>query len=363
MKYYTLLLLLLLSCHNNIIDLESEEVIKAAKIIDSKLKAKLDARALREYVEVKTEATGIISTKISKLFEFQFLERPKTRFDQIYSLLKVGATYNKLLIIKGENSGNVISIKGDEYPKYAEDLIPKDSVPTAIINGGFFIHIANKYIDNHHELIPSVGLSVGPTIGREFHIEVPKLWKKDYGIIRIDNEVGICAGPMLSKSGKKNKIKRTDEKYKYFLPNGKQNFLNKRAGALTHCGEANERAAISTSKTNSDIALHTLTTEGIREQGATIQEWEKITKCGAKTKERKEKLTTLNLDGGNSIFMAVQDGINTKIISKGGDPDHNYRKIANLISIKPYSKEKESKLSIDYYVPRKSCLSRFKMFK
>lgn len=159
-----------------------------------------------------------------------------------------------------------------------------------------------------------------------------------YGAVTDKNEkVLLRTAPVLKKNANfecdRFKYRVIDKSQK---PNGELvlNPLNKLAGSLTHCGEANERAAISMGPI--DVIFHTLTTkDGKRATGMKMHSWNKtVTSRGA-------QMEHLNLDGAASIKMGLisKDGTNkggTKIekIAKGGGAD-NDRPIANILITSP----------------------------
>ncbi|GLT16515.1 hypothetical protein GCM10007938_02910 [Vibrio zhanjiangensis] len=279
---------------------------------------------VRKMVSVKSIAPNIVHTKI-KNTGLQTKPSVNTPFTSILNNLKPGAQYDSLLVKKGKESVDVVAIKDGESPKKPSDLIAQEGKPTrdtAYINGGFFVHRSGLK-DSDGNAAP-IGYTIGTTKGKNNTIPVAQPWKEDFGELR--NRKGdtiLTSGPVLRRESQ-----FTGERFTYFLPSGQPSQLNEYAGALTHAGNSNERAAVTVAK--EDIRLQTLTNdEGLREKGATMREWCQITNSLAKEGDQ-----VLNLDGAASIQMGVSSGEDRKVISKGGGAGKE-RELANIILSSP----------------------------
>jgi hypothetical protein len=136
-----------------------------------------------------------------------------------------------------------------------------------------------------------------------------------------------------------------DDRFRYRVRAGSgpgvvENPLNNRAGALTHASDKNERAAISINKNksrqNANVVMHTLTAGGDRKSGATMEQWQAITDIGARTAQNSYGSpvgsSTLNLDGGGSVFMGVRKSESVKTVARGGPVTQAIRAVANIIA-------------------------------
>ncbi|MDW6005383.1 phosphodiester glycosidase family protein [Vibrio mangrovi] len=290
----------------------------------------------RQQVSVGTEAPGITRTTIqSPQQSSKLLAEDGTPLKLIQENLKPGATYNRLTIQDGARTLNVLGTQNGELPVNPKVQAQKASLNSAIINGGYFVHVPNKETDSG-EKIQGIGRTVGPTGHRDDHTPVPNPWKQDYRTIKSGDDTLLTSGPLLYQPGEE-KPSFDDDRFRYRL-NTEQgvitNPLNIRAGAMT--SDNNERAAISL-EPNGDIRMHTATAEGNKKLSPTIEQWQSIAMHGAAPQS-----AILNVDGGGSVFMGVQTPDGIKQVSRGGKPDTEIRPIPNILTSRvPTQAEKE----------------------
>lgn len=297
--------------------------------------------AVRRQVQVKRVEpnTNIVHTKIHRPETGDFITDKSGSASEIMNLMKKGATYNRLRVAGGSQSMGIFGTSEGQEPQDPGELASTVPSQTAVINGGYFVHKSGLETDQG-EKIAKKGLPVGPTSTRTDYTPVPEPWKQDYGKVTMDEKVGLSSGPLLALNGEQHNVTNdnNDNRFNYKV-SGSENSLNKRAGALTHSSDPNERAAISINKDN--VIMHTLTSKGKRNLGANMQEWQKITEAGANetTEAGAKKSSTLNLDGGGSVFMGIR-GLDNKFtrIARGGDPGQNVRPVANIIASHPKNK-------------------------
>lgn len=173
-----------------------------------------------------------------------------------------------------------------------------------------------------------IGSPVGKTCLRKDHIDIPAPWQRDYGQCNIDNTPGLSSGPILQQKGQPQPT-FTDSRFQYRFTSEEgtsENPLNKRAGALTHASDNNERTAVSTHN-NDDLTLHSLTAGGQRSKGVNMARWQQIV-CQASSTVK----DVLNLDGGGSAYIGHIDSNQKPILlARGGDPQQPPRPVANII--------------------------------
>ena len=268
-----------------------------------------------------------------------------TALAEIRSSLQPGATYTKLTARGGAKSVTVIGTKEGEAPRSVESLARMTPPTSAVINGGYFVHKTELKIDGKvdgaaaqtHDL----GRPVGPTTARSDHVPVARVWEHDYGyVLNAQGEVALTSGPTLALNGHPAAL-GPDDRFQYRI-SGTENPLNALAGALTHASDANERAAISLLRDESNAPSHTvfhaLTTDGQRNLGATMEEWQTITGAGADPSGTRagaaasNQFSTLNLDGGGSVFLGIRDEQGVTQIVRGGVPAESLRPVANVIA-------------------------------
>lgn len=292
-----------------------------------------EGEAVRNQVSVlPTEALGIVHTRIHR--PTGNAQPVGGRPGDIMQHMAAGDTYDRLRVEQGAGNGGVKVTPPSKYDpntngqtapiqspeKLAEDL----TANTAVINGGFFQHIPE---------FSNYGKPVGSTKGREktedreeSFLSIPKPYRNDYRTLNVDNEVGISSGPKLESSrGKKKKFK--DDRFQRHNQNQDE---YGEVGNLNHASDKNPRAAISIfppkNKVPSDVIMHTLTTGNAprggtdhRPRGATMKEWQDITTQGSyqykpdekkagNITQRKQRPSTLNLDGGGSVYMGITRG-------------------------------------------------------
>ncbi|MEJ2768300.1 hypothetical protein IHE30_06795 [Mycetohabitans sp. B46] len=274
------------------------------------------------------------------------------------------ATYNMLIVKGGAKSGKVIGTKEGEPPQSPQKLAAAAPKQSAIINGGYFVHKSGlKIVQDGSEgkaTEGDYGRPVGPTATRPDHVDVAPPWQNDYGQLLQDGEVGITSGPVLALNGRRAKLESNDGRLQYRNAEGKDNPLNKFAGALTHASERNERAAVSVrpelfvnpndgthrlSDKPGDLIMHTVTTtDGIRDLGLPIGGkggLQDLTEIGAdptgiyKDADKGIGVSSFNVDGGGSTFLGVRDenGV-VKQLAGSGQPGDT-RPVANIIAAQP----------------------------
>lgn len=291
--------------------------------------------AVRKHVSVSSLGLGMVKTAINKPAELAYqMDLSGSAIKDIQEQMQSGATYTRLSIRKGSLSANVIGTGKSEQAKQPSEILMAHKVPgnTAFINGGFFVH-KEGLVDDQDQPIRTLGRPIGKTLTRADNVDIPEPWKKDYGYISVNREVGINCGPLLSLNGKKLKDINNDKRFQYRIPtaNGEliENPLNKRIGALTHASDNNERAAISIGS-NDKLSMHTLTAEGKRSKGVSMDKWQAIVHTADP-----DNISSLNLDGGDSVFMGLIDA-NKKIspLARGGNPSSTARPLANMVIAK-----------------------------
>ena len=170
---------------------------------------------------------------------------------------------------------------------------------------------------------------------------MPEPWKSDYGHIETGDDVRLTAGPVLTQNGVRQFPDPQHPRFKYRIEDGNgnkvENPLNKRAGALTHASDNNERAAVSMNSDDS-ISMHALTAEGKRHLGVSMENW-----ADAVAAAPPKKHTALNLDGGGSVNMGYVNPFGElETVARGCDPDQTPRPIVNVVlaKAKPVSKSR-----------------------
>lgn len=298
----------------------------------TKLQALIRGRAVRRQVSVQSESPGIISTAIRPPSPGgTSVAPPGSPLHRIQSLIRPGATYNRLRSVRGARAGGVFGTGTGEAPVAPDTLALQAPPTTAVINGGYFVHKGGLRTDTGDPIV-GLGRPVGPTSTRGDHTPIPEPWTQDYGQVNVGGEVGVSSGPLLALSGHSQAIP-ADDRFRYRV-GGEENPLNNRAGALTHASDNNERAAISIDEASDDTILHTLTARGQRHLGSTMLEWQALTGLGANPYANRP-VSTLNLDGGGSVFMGVRTPHGVRTVSRGGDPNAAIRPVANVIATRP----------------------------
>ncbi|QFS50288.1 phosphodiester glycosidase family protein [Nostoc sphaeroides] len=318
-----------------------------------KFKALGTGRKVRETVRVRTEAPGIIGTRIRRPSDHKVPSEAEARMPlhAIQDNMDPQGEYNKLRVIKGRLGGGVIEARNQpESPEILAKDVPKS---TAVINGGFFDHTGS--LMDPSGSTGNKGRPVGAT-SRNDAIPINQVWKEDYGHITVGDKPKLSAGPLFESSG--NEVPLDDKRFQYRVPKDdpnadgdssadrqgmKPNYLNNFAGALTHASDRNSRSAVSTQ--DQDVIMHTMTSDnkapGI---GATMKEWQAITRAGTRNSPDKQggqkppAAQTLNLDGGGSVYMGVKDAKGKmNEIARGGAVEMNgepkdLRPVANVVT-------------------------------
>ncbi|RMR31763.1 hypothetical protein ALP36_00255 [Pseudomonas syringae pv. coriandricola] len=294
-------------------------------------------------VSVKQPVPGMIQTNIHGGFKGTPPEG--TALADILNKLQDGATYTRLAVLGGAKSGMLIGTENGEDAQLPKELSQHAPPSSAVINGGYFVHKEKLRIDGNPDGVSAgksyLGRPVGLTATRTDHVPVAPAWEHDNGQLRFANgQVAVTSGPMLALSGQQTKLGNAD-RFQYRLE-GKDNPLNKLAGALTHACDANERAALSVlhdeSNAPSDAVFHTLTANGQRSKGVKMEDWQTITGVGAdpsgtrKGVTKNAQVSTLNLDGGGSVFLGIRNEQGVTQIARGGDPKEDVRPVANVIA-------------------------------
>ncbi|EDW0052141.1 RHS repeat protein [Salmonella enterica] len=278
----------------------------------------------RKAVSVKN-IHGVIHTHISSSGHITLPEN--TRGREVQSRLRIGASYDSLLVQGGAGNFDVYH-KPDNAPVMnTTSLLELNNVSgtKAFLNGGFFAN-------NESLIMPSgevtgekfKGHIIGPAPERHNKVEIPIQWRKDYAVL-VKNDVELLAsGPRLSGET----INFTSDLYLYkgerFSSHpGKVNPLSKLQGNLAHSGNPNPRAALSLSSSG-DIRMHTLSTDDYsRDKGGTMTEWRDIVNAMAPGAD------SVNMDGGASMSMGIIINGNIMQITKGGA---ELRCIANMVT-------------------------------
>ncbi|NQZ09826.1 MAG: hypothetical protein HRT35_21965, partial [Algicola sp.] len=215
---------------------------------------------------------------------------------------------------------------------------------TTYINGAFFVAAKTATTDEDEPYgQKAVSSTIGDTSVWDSVVKPPDTWGKYY-VKFGTNDNFVTSAPVLSTKGHPTDINFQDKdlRYQYSeVSKELQDKMNKRSGALTHSGDANERAAVGIrqhveyGKRNfpETLTMHTLTTPGkdrADKLGATMKEWQTITDAA----ETRMKSTTINLDGGPSVYMGMHLG-NSKhqVIARGGlIGDYSVRTIPTIIT-------------------------------
>lgn len=274
------------------------------------------------------------------------LRPPGTPLADIRDTLKEGATYTRLTVRGGAESGAVIGTADGQGAQPPEALAQRAPAKSAVINGGYFVHKEGLRSEDVREGSPALGRPVGATSTRGDHVPVPSPWAGVYGRLNEGEKAGVTSGPLLALNGRQPEI-GDDERFQYRVGE-EDNPLNRFAGALTHSSDRNERAALSVRRGSDgapgDVIMHALTTGGNRKVGATMKEWQHITSVSAEASGTPAKpgsqpdVSTLNMDGGGSTFLGVRDENGVKKLVSGGKPTDGVRKVANVIAATPGDK-------------------------
>ncbi|RLM22267.1 hypothetical protein BIY29_12265 [Brenneria alni] len=317
-------------------------------LASARAKAITYGERVREQVRVQSVAPGIIQTTLKPLKQGEAsLASDNAPLTRIQNFLKEQSVYTRLTVVGGAPATNVIGTKEGGLPEHPEELTKNTPVPSAIVNGGYFIHRAGLIGDDGKQ-ITDIGAPIGPTSHRGDHQPISKIWKQYYGQIKINGETGLCSGPLLARNGKLEAIPFGDHKFLY-RPDGKnENELNKYGGSMTPSGDPIERSAISVNRsetgTGGDVIMHTLTAGGSRKNGATMAVWQKLTQIGAISAQGYAhssgmggNTSTLALDGGGSTYLGLrnENGVTTLVHGRGGISGDSIRPTPNVIVSTP----------------------------
>jgi hypothetical protein len=309
--------------------------------VKEKLLAVYQGFQTRRQVAVDTVAPGIIKTTIRRPpgITSQNKSHP---LERMQSLLRPGATYVRMHIIGGGQSSCVIGTRNNEAPQSPLALATQARQGSAVINGGYFVHKHGLVSDDSRQL--SIGSPIGQTASRTDSIPVPDIWKDEYGQIVIDDEIVLTSGPVLALKGEQIKLPDHD-RLKYHVDE-RENPLNNYAGALTHSSGYNERAAISALQLSEtgvdDNVMHALTSNGDRTAGASMTEWQALTSTsvaslpGPHSTGQQNNSSTINLDGGGSVFLGTTTESGIVVHALGGASSvETIRPVANVIVSTP----------------------------
>ena len=149
--------------------------------------------AVRNQVRVKSEAPGIVHTRIQRPPEGTPLlgERP----GNIMQHMGVGDTYDRLRVKQGAGNGGVEVVPsprpGRDRTESVSQLAEELTANTAVINGAFF---GPEPQNNDY------GKPVGPTKDREDSLPIQKAYRGDYRTLNVGDKAGLSSGPMLEPS-------------------------------------------------------------------------------------------------------------------------------------------------------------------
>lgn len=320
----------------------------------AKLQAATRGHQVRQQVQIASQSHGVVSTTIrAPRNPLSLSVAPGTFVSDIQQHLQKGATFTRVSVSNG-----TLRIHGThdyEGARNPQELVQSAALGAAVINGSYFVHKTGLQTECG-ETIENLGSPVGQVAGRRDFTPVPGPWLSDYATITANDELILSGAPLLALDGKCLPIEDAD-RFHYRI-NGKDNPLNRLAGALTHSSDANERSAVSLVPIHLSAAikviLQTLTTGGNRKAGVTMAQWQTITELAAKSVADALRpgdggagASTLNLDGGGSVFLGVRQINGVKILARGGLPDQPVRPLANVmasetdvaspvLSIRPY---------------------------
>jgi len=316
--------------------------------LSSRVRAKVEGDRVRRQVRVQSHAPGIIETSIRPAAQGEAsVARSGSPLAKIQALMKEDSRYTRLTVVGGSSETTVLGTENGALPRHPDALTQDIASPAAIVNGGYFIHKQGLTADDGQTL-DKIGTPIGPTSHRQDHQPISTIWKPYYGQVKINDETGLCSGPLLARNGALEPVPFEDNKFLY-RPDGKtENELNKLAGAMTPCGDPIERSAISVNMSSNgehgDVIMHALTAGGSRTKGATMADWQKMTKLGADSAQDHARTigtggnaSTLALDGGGSTYLGVRSetGLTTLVHGIGGISGDAIRPTPNVIASKP----------------------------
>ncbi|WP_159095941.1 hypothetical protein [Xanthomonas fragariae] len=262
---------------------------------------------------------------------------PGTFVSDIQQHMQPAATFTRVSVPDG--TLDIHGTHDGKAPRAHQELAQSAAPGAAVINGGYFVHKPGLQTDCG-ETIESIGCPVGQVAGRQDFIAIPGPWVSDYGTITANGAPVLSGAPLLALEGRSRPIEDAD-RFQYFI-DGKDDPLNRLAGALTHSSNANERAAVSLLPTRlsgaTKVVLQTLTTGGNRKAGVTMAQWQTIAELAAQSVADALRpghtgagASTLNLDGGGSVFLGIRQIDGVKMLARGGLPDQSVRPVANVM--------------------------------
>lgn len=339
-------------------DEPTAEELAAATRIQSAIRG---AR-VREQVRVRTEAPGIVGVRVRNTDPAALGDLTGSPLASIREDLTGTTEYHHLRVAGGATQGAVLGPGPGQPGERAASLAAGLPHGTAVINGGYFAHTptirseegwqpqpADPDIDaysaavmKNEELRPvgpaGMGRPVGPTSHRDDALPIPSEYAQDYGALTIDGRVGLSSGPLLTRAGVPRALP-DDDRFRYRLTvdgDREENPRNQQAGVLTHAGDPNTRAALSTR--GNDAVMHAVVDPTMAlGAGVTMAQWQKMTRAGAGDDP---SLSTLNLDGGGSVYLGVTGPGGVRVVAKGQRPSETVeRPVGNIIASRPRDEE------------------------
>ncbi|WP_298913654.1 phosphodiester glycosidase family protein [uncultured Roseobacter sp.] len=346
----------------------TDEEIEQIKLIQALIRRRL----VQNQVRVQSEGDGIVGTRIKKQPEgTKPVAGEGSALRTIQDNLDQSSVYNQMRVLGGAKKGAVIGPEDKGKPQPVASLSAGLPEGTAVINGGFFAHQPNMRSEEgwdpanaqsssindpsfaaflkHEELKEvgpeGVGRPVGPTSTRTDHLPIPSEYQDYYGQVTVGSEVGLSSGPLLALDGAATHIPspQNDDRFEYRVTTEgglEENPRNKQVGVMTHAGDRNARAAITVQ--GDDTIMHTVTPTEMRPQeGVTMEQWQQITMAGAGIRQMGETPasgSTLNLDGGGSVFMGVTGASpeEMRLVAKGQRlGEEKDRDVGNIIASLP----------------------------
>lgn len=312
---------------------------EAATLLQSLVRRK----AVQDQVRVHWEGEGIVGVRIHNPPDHVPRVGPEgSPLARIQDELDTTTTYNHLRVFGGASAGGVFGTPDPNgRPATVADVVSQSNLPpdTAVINGGYFAH-NDKMLDDSWEKA-GIGRPVGPTAGRDDSLPIPEEYASDYGHLTVDGDTGLSSGPLLAHDGQVGTDDFSHDRFKYRVMqeaedgSGNQqleeNWRNDKAGVLTHASDRNARAALSI--VQGDVFMQTLSPDRPEPgRGATMAQWRKIATAGARVGPQNGG-STLNLDGGGSVFMGVteEDG-KVREVARGGATNLDPRPVANIVA-------------------------------
>ncbi|MBD8077747.1 phosphodiester glycosidase family protein [Cellulosimicrobium arenosum] len=339
----------------------------------TRLQALVRARRVRAQVRVRQEAPGIVGVRVRNSDPRALGDISGTPLAAVRQHLRDDTEYNQLRVLGGATQGAVVGPGTGEGGKLAGALATGLPQGTAVINGGYFAHTEKilseenwsgprvdeqtqdattedpevaKYLayvkadEKSNQLSPvgSTGRPVGETSHRSDPLPIPSEYAEHYGQVNVGGRVGLSSGPVLTHQGVPRHFP-DDDRFAYRLRLGDDvldNPRNRQAGALTHVGDPNARAAVSTQ--GRDVLMHTVVDPRMRPgDGVTMAQWQTMTMMGAGGHVAgRPPLSTLNLDGGGSVYMGITGPGGVRVVAKGQRPSEKVeRPVGNIIASLP----------------------------